>query len=141
MDKITLDPYLFFQGNCREAMEFYRGIFGGELSLQTYDEVPKEALAGMPGADDMKGKIMHAHLQGDFNLYGSDTPKASAKAAKVDLTLGGSDEPKLRKFFEGLSEGGQIIMSLEKQFWGDISGMAVDKFGIEWMVNISAKKE
>jgi len=134
MANVSLDPYIFFKGNCREAMEFYKSIFGGELSLQTYKEV------GM-GDGDNADKLMHAALQGgDATLYGSDTEKASDQAAKVSLCLGGDDEAKLTKIFEGLSEGADVRQPLKKEFWGDTFGSLVDRYGVEWMVNIAAKK-
>jgi PhnB protein len=135
MSNITLDPYIFFRGNCREAMEFYKGIFGGELSLQTYKEVN---MGGPEEAD----KLMHAALRGGAaSLYGSDTEQASEKAAKVSLCLGGDDEAKLTEIFEGLSDGADVRQPLKKEFWGDTFGSLVDKFGVEWMVNIAGKKE
>jgi PhnB protein len=134
MAQTTLDPYIFFKGNCREAMEFYKNIFGGELTTQTYKEV------GM-GDGDMADKLMHAALRGGAaNLFGSDTEKASEKAAKVSLCLGGEDEAALTKIFEGLSEGADVRQPLKKEFWGDTFGSLVDKYGVEWMVNIAAKK-
>ena len=136
MDNIIFNPYIFFTGNCREAMEFYKDIFGGELTVQTYDEVSG------PTQEGMEGKIMHASLSGgEINLMGSDTEKASAKAAKVSLSLGGTDEEKLRKIFERLSEGVEVEHPLKKEFWGDIFGSITDKLGIEWMVSITANKE
>jgi PhnB protein len=75
------------------------------------------------------------------SFMASDTEKASAKAAKIDLSLSGSDEAKLKKYFDALSEGGNVQMPLEKQFWGDTFGMLTDKYGIEWMVNVNAPKE
>ncbi len=140
MGKISLDPYLFFQGNCREAMEFYKTVFGGELSLQTIGEAPPEVTANMPRVEDMNDQIMHAHLKSDFNLFGADSPKASAQAAKVELSLGGDDEEKLRGYFDALSQGGKVRYPLKKEFWGDTFGMLTDKFGVDWMVNITAKK-
>lgn len=136
METVTLNPYLFFGGNCREAIEFYKSIFGGELTIQTYDEVPG------PTQEGMEGKIMHAALMGgDVDLMASDTQKASPKAAKVTLSLSGTDEEKLTKFFNSLSEGVEVEYPLKKEFWGDIFGSLTDKYGIDWMVNINAKKE
>jgi PhnB protein len=137
MGEVTLNPYIFFQGNSREAMEFYKGIFGGELTVQTYDESPGD----FPGKEQMKGKIMHADLSGgDARLMGSDTQEASAVAKKVSLSLSGSDEPKLRKIFDSLGTSGKISQPLQKAPWGDTFGALVDKFGVEWMMNINAKK-
>ena len=136
MVKVKLDPYLFFSGNCRKAMEFYKSIFGGKLSIQTVEEFPGD----FPGKEKMKGMIMHAMLDGDVRLMASDSPKASPKAAKVELSLSGEDQAKLRSYWEALSKKGSITMPLEKAEWGDIFGMVKDKFGIDWMVNISVRK-
>ena len=135
MEKIILNPYLFFRGDCREAMEFYKDIFGGELTIQTYDEVPGDT------PPDMKGKIMHATLEGgDAKLMASDTTEASAKAAKVSLSLGGSDEEKLTRIFDKLSKDVTVEHPLKKEFWGDTFGSLVDKYGVDWMVNITTPK-
>jgi len=134
MDKITLDAYLFFSGNARQAMEFYKSIFGGELTIQTYGEV------NAANEDNPVDFVMHAALEGgELKLFASDTAKASPKAAKVSLCLGGSDEPKLRTIFDKLSDSVEVQYPLKKEFWGDTFGSLTDKFGIEWMVNIAAK--
>lgn len=138
MDKVALDAYLFFEGTCREAMEFYKGVFGGTLQVQTYDEVPGD----MPGKEQMKGKIVHASLTGgDVNLMASDTRGKPLGTGKIELSLSGDDDQKLRKIFAGLSADGKVKTPLEKQFWGDTFGTLTDKFGIDWMVNINAKRE
>ena len=135
MDKITLDVYLFFKGECKEAMEFYKSVFGGKLVLSTYGESPD-------GMDGDKDWIMHARLHGgDVQIMASDTQKASPEAKKITLALGGKDEKRLREIFDGLSEGGKVISPLKKEFWGDIYGQLTDKFGIEWMVNISKQSD
>lgn len=136
MNNVTLNPYIFFRGDCREAMEFYKDIFGGELYIQTHEE------SGESTSPEMKDKVMHASLtNGLVDLMGSDTEKASAKAAKITLSLNGSDEEKLRDIFNHLSEGGEMLYPLKKEFWGDTFGSFIDKYGVEWMVNIAAKKE
>ena len=132
---IQLNPYLFFRGNCREAMQFYKNIFGGKLTMQTVGESGVENSMGMD-----KNKIMHASLTGDVNLLASDSKKASSKASKVSLSLMGTDEARLRKIFKALSSGGKVFMPLKKQFWGDIFGSLTDKNGVEWMVNITPRK-
>jgi len=137
MGKINLDPYLFFQGNCKEAMGFYKDIFGGELTIQKMDAYPD-----MPVDKSMKDIVMHAFLDaGDIRLMASDSRKASAKSAKVELSISGADKTKLHKYWDGLAKGGKITMPLEKAPWGDHFGMLSDKYGIDWMVNINAKKE
>lgn len=138
MAKIELTPYLFFKGNCREAMEFYKSIFGGELTLQTIGEAPD-----FPGKENMNQKhVMHSMLSnGAVKIMASDSPTASPQTKKVELSLSGNDEAKLRAYWDGLSQDGKVNMPLEKAPWGDTFGMLSDKFGIDWMVNITALKE
>jgi PhnB protein len=133
MANISLEPYLFFDGSCKEAMEFYKSVFGGELQVS---EADPEQMGDMPNKDWFKGKIMHASLKGPVNLMASDSPTASAKAAKIELSLGGTEEAEMRKTFDALAAGGKVKMPLEKQFWGDIYGQITDKYDIDWMMNI-----
>lgn len=134
MGKISLEPYLFFKGNCREAMEFYETVFGGELDI---NEADLDKMGDMPNKDWFKGKVMHASLKGPVNLMASDSKIASAKAAKIELSLGGSDEPAMRKIFDKLgSDGGKIEYPLTKEFWGDLFGRVTDKYGVQWIMNI-----
>ncbi len=136
MTKISLEPYLFFSGNARQAMEFYKGIFGGELSLQTRGEVDPSA------PEDMKDKIMHARLEGEMTFMASDNMDGSSLGAgKIALSLSGGDEPKLRQLFDTLSTNGEVNYPLKTEFWGDTFGVLTDQFGIDWMINIEAKKE
>lgn len=138
MSKVTLDPYLFFTGNCREAMEFYHSIFGGDLTSQTYDEAPAEGMA-MPGMEKMAGKIMHSQLTSDdIRFMASDSTRDSFEESFITMCLSGSDEAKLTEYFNKLSEGGKVTQPLKKEFWGDTFGGLTDKFGVDWMVNISA---
>jgi PhnB protein len=81
---------------------------------------------------------MHASLRGPVNIMASDSPTASDKAAKVELSLGGTDEKMMRETFDKLAEGGKVKMPLEKMFWGDTYGQILDKYGIEWMMNIGS---
>ena len=133
MAKVTVEPYLFFKGNAKEAMEFYKQVFGGELTISKMSDVP-------PGTPTMGGTtpdmVMHASLKGDVNIMASDSPKASPKSAKVELSLGGTDEAQMHKIFDALSEGGEVKMKLEKQFWGDVFGSLQDKYGVDWLMNI-----
>jgi len=128
-----LNPYIGFADNAREAMEFYRDVFGGELALSTFGEMG----AAAPGEED---KIMHAMLEtpSGFALMGSDTPAGMTRpdASNISISLSGDDEA-LRGYFEKLSAGGSVTMPLEKQMWGDEFGMCVDRFGVAWMVNVS----
>ena len=139
MSNVNLDVYLFFQGKCAEAMEFYKSIFGGEITLQKFDDVP-----GMVEKQpELKGKLVHAALRGgEITLMASDSSKPDPEGRqKVSLTLGGTDEARLTEVFTELSAGGSNIDPLQKQFWGDIFGAFTDKYGVNWMINIEAKKE
>src|SRR3954454_23156716 len=129
-----LNPYIGFESNAREAMEFYRDVFGGELALSTFGEIGGAA----PGEEN---KIMHAQLEtpSGFTLMGSDTPTGMARSegSSISVSLSGDDASDLRGWFAKLSEGGTVTMPLEKQVWGDEFGMCVDPYGIAWMVNIT----
>ncbi|MGK5114151.1 VOC family protein [Geodermatophilus sp. CPCC 205506] len=129
-----LNPYISFTGSARQAVEFYREVFGGELAVNTYGE------SGMAeGAD--ADKIMHGQLEtpAGYTLMVSDAPPGMdhTVGTNISISLSGDDAAELRGYFAGLADGGQITMPLEKQMWGDEFGMCVDRFGIVWMVNIS----
>jgi PhnB protein len=132
---MQLDPYLFFRGNAKEAMQFYQGVFGGELTMQKIGEAPPEAQ--MPGSNP--DDLMHAKLSGGaVTLMASDSQQASEKMAKVELSISGNEEILLRDMFNKLAEGGKVRMPLEKQFWGDTFGALTDKYGVDWMFNVTA---
>jgi PhnB protein len=128
-----LNPYLGFDGNARDAMEFYRTVFGGELNVSTFGE---SGMPDGPGAD----KVMHAQLEtpAGFTLMASDTPPGmdyTAPNGTISVSLSGDDQD-LRGYWQKLSDGGTVTMPLEKQMWGDEFGMCTDRYGIPWMVNI-----
>jgi len=128
-----LNPYLGFDGNARDAMEFYRSVFGGELNVSTFGD---SGMPDGPGAD----KVMHAQLEtpAGFTLMASDTPPGmdyTAPNGTISVSLSGNDQD-LRGYWEKLSDGGTVTMPLEKQMWGDEFGMCTDRYGIPWMVNI-----
>ena len=129
-----LNPYIQFDGNAREAMEFYRDVFGGELTLNTFGEY---GAADDPAVAD---KTMHAQLENDrgFTLMASDTaPGMEHKpGTNITISLSGEDGDELRGYWDKLSDGGNVMIPLEKQMWGDEFGMLSDRFGIGWMVNI-----
>lgn len=130
-----LNPYLGFRDNAKQAMEFYQSVFGGELTLSTFGE---NQASEDPAEQD---KIMHAQLVTDsgLNLMGADTPSQMSynPGDNISVSLSGDDEAELRRFWEGLSAGGTVAMPLEAAPWGDIFGMCADKFGVNWLVNIS----
>ena len=133
-----LVPYLNFDGDCREAMEFYRSVFGGDLFVQTFAEAHGEATLG--------DRVMHARLESSaIDLMASDVhpehgpPYVAGNG--VYLSLVGTDHATLSDWFGRLAEAGSVEMPLEKQFWGDVYGALVDRFGMRWMVNISPAEE
>ena len=131
-----LNPYVSFAGNAREAMEFYKDVFGGELTSSTFGEYGD---ATAPNAD----QIMHSQLesQAGFTLMGADTPPGGSHnpGDNIAISLSGDDDAMLRGYWEKLSAGGQVSVPLEKQMWGDEFGMCQDKFGLAWMVNIAGQ--
>ena len=133
-----LNPYLNFKSNARQAMEFYKSIFGGKLQMSTFKEYHASQT---PAEDDL---IMHAELNDGegFTIFGSDTPQRMEfrPGTNISMSLTGENEDELKAFFSKLSAGGIIGMPLEKAIWGDTFGMCTDKFGIGWMVNITAPK-
>ena len=129
-----LNPYVSFPDTAREALEFYQGVFGGTLTVNTFGEYgDKDA----PEAD----KIMHGMLETEsgFTLMAADTPPGMEHnpGSNISISLSGEDGPELRGYWEQLSAAGMVAVPLEKQMWGDEFGMCVDQFGISWMVNIA----
>ncbi|OLB66939.1 MAG: hypothetical protein AUI10_01270 [Actinobacteria bacterium 13_2_20CM_2_72_6] len=129
-----LNPYLSFTDNARPAMEFYRSVFGGELTVSTFGEMGEQ--------DPVQAsKLMHAQLEtpGGYTLMASDTPPGMEHnpGTNITISLSGDDADALRGYWEKLSAGGTVSVPLEKQMWGDEFGACVDQFGIPWMVNIS----
>ena len=129
-----LNPYIGFESSARQAMEFYREVFGGDLRVNTFGEY------GSPDAAEAD-KVMHAQLETDrgFTLMASDTPAGMQRnpGDNITISLSGDDGDELRGYWEKLSDGGTVTMPLEKQMWGDEFGMCTDRFGVPWMVNIN----
>ncbi|MEJ1195251.1 VOC family protein [Arthrobacter sp. R4] len=132
----TLNPYLGFRDNAREAMTFYQSVFGGDLALSTFGEF--QASEDPAEAD----KIMHGMLTTDKGLVlmGADTPNGMdlAQGSSISVSLSGDDEAELRGYWDKLSgDGGSVTVPLEPAPWGDIFGMCTDKFGTAWLVNVN----
>ncbi|RSM73002.1 VOC family protein [Kibdelosporangium aridum] len=129
-----LNPYISFNGDARQAMEFYASVLGGQLDLRTFGEY---GMAGTP----QENQIMHGQLETPkgYTLMASDTPPGMDynPGTNITVSLSGEDVDDLRGYFTALSEGGTVTVPLEKQMWGDEFGALVDKFGINWMVNIT----
>jgi len=133
-----LNPYIEFNGNAREAMEFYKSVFGGKLAMNTYEEFHA---SDDPSEGD---KIMHAMLEAEngITFMAADSPNAVEyrEGSNYSMSLSGDNHAELSTYFEKLSAGGKITEPLEKAPWGDTFGMFTDKFGVKWMVNIAAPK-
>jgi PhnB protein len=134
----SLDPYLNFRGNAREAMEFYKGVFGGTLTVSTYAEFH----ASQDQSED--NLVMHADLEAGngIRLMAADVPSRMEfrPGNNFSLSLSGESESELRGYFDKLSAGGAVTTPLEKAQWGDTFGMCTDRFGTQWLVNIAAPK-
>ena len=133
-----LNPYLSFKDNTREAMEFYKTVFGGNLMMNTFSEFhasqnPSEG-----------NKIMHSVLEAANGIafMASDTPEGMdyRPGSNISMSLSGDNEAELRGYWQKLSAGAAITMPLEKAPWGDTFGMLTDKFGINWLVNITGQR-
>ena len=132
---ISLAPYLnFAEGQTREAMTFYQSVFGGKLDISTFGDFHME---GMP-ADG----VMHAMLSCDsFTFMASDAMPGSENqwgGTRVYLTFFGDDLATLTGWFDQLAKGGSVGSALEPMPWGDTYGVLKDKYGLEWMFNISS---
>jgi PhnB protein len=131
---MQISPYLFFNGNCEEALEFYHSAFGGDVEINRYGGSPMANQV----PNDWQNKIMHATFtSGDATFMASDVSPAHkvAQGSSIAMSIGTNDEASVDRIFAKLSEGGTVEMPLEKTFWGAKFGMLKDKFGVEWMVN------
>ncbi len=134
---VGLNPYLSFGGNCEEAFEFYRSVFGGELEMSRFSEMPSDA----GGESDVDGNlIMHVSLPlGEGHvLMGSDRPPAMGPPTagnNVQVSVNPASSEEARRIFDGLGAGGTVTMEFQPTFWEAEFGMLTDKFGIHWMVN------
>lgn len=132
---VRLNPYLSFRDTAREAMEFYRSVFGGTLQVTTFAE------GGMPHDPSEAERVMHSMLEADngFVLMGADTPSSMelTPGNNYAVSLSGDDYATLRGYWDKLVGGGEVTMELNQAPWGDHFGMCVDQFGASWMVNIT----
>jgi len=138
---MNVEPYLFFEGRCEEAVEFYRKALGAEaIMLMRYKDSPEPAPPGKlpPGSDN---KVMHASLRiGDTTVMASDglaQGRPTFQGFCLSLTV--PDEARAEQFFAALAEGGKVQMPLAKTFWSPRFGMVTDRFGVGWMINVPSK--
>ncbi len=134
----SLNPYLNFRGNAREAMEFYRTVFGGKLTIATFADFHAST---DPSEDAL---VMHADLEGPpgIRFMAADAPARIEHHTGTDFTmsLSGEDDAELRGYYERLADGGSVTMPLATASWGDTFGMCTDRFGVRWLVNITAPR-
>ncbi len=132
-----LNPYITFNGNARDAMKFYKTVFGGTLTVNTFSDFGSKDTA-------IAKKVMHAQLETDngFTLMASDLAPGMEHNPGNNMTvsLSGDEANELKSYWKKLSRGGEVTMPLEKQVWGDEFGQCRDKFGISWMVNITQQQ-
>lgn len=130
-----LNPYVSFDGDARPAMEFYRSVFGGSLTLSTYGELGN-------AYPDHPDRIMHSVLEtpSGYTIMGADNQPGTEyqPGNTMTISLSGDDADELHGYWDKLADGGTIAVPMEKQAWGDEFGMCADRFGIDWMINISA---
>lgn len=138
----TVNVYLTFNGNCEEAFNFYRSVFGGEFAMfSRFNEMPSDEGNQMP--EEEGNRIMHVGLpiSNETMLMGSDTGgewAANFQAGNnFSISVTTDSRTKADQFFNDLAEGGQVIMPMNDTFWGDYFGMCVDQFGINWMVGFN----
>ncbi|XVV17154.1 VOC family protein [Actinoplanes sp. CA-131856] len=131
-----LNPYLIFDGKAREALDFYKSVFGGDLTMNTYGEFG----APDPATAD---RIMHGRLETPqgYTIMGADAPPGTATApgTSVVCSLSGDTGEGLEDTWSKLADGAEIDVPFEKQMWGDTFGQLKDRYGIHWMVNVTAQ--
>jgi PhnB protein len=138
----TINPYLTFNGNCEQAFNFYKSVFGGEFPyVGRFSEMPPQEGFEIP--EEMKNQIMHISLpiSEETILMGSDAgedwgPK-NVVGNNISISISTSSKEEADRLFEKLSEGGQVTMPIESTFWGDYFGMCIDQFDINWMVGFN----
>ena len=142
----STSTYLNFVRNTEEAFNFYRSVFGTEFNgpIARFGEIPpQEGMPPLPDAD--KNLVMHIELPivGGHKLMGTDAPESMGFKVNlgnnVHINLQPDTREETKSLFEKLSAGGNITMELQDMFWGDYFGSCTDKFGVQWMVNCSAK--
>jgi len=139
--KYAVSPYLFFDGRCEEAIEFYKKTVGAEqLILMRYKDAPAEAMPQQCGPPGSENRVMHARIRiGDSTILLSDGP-CSGKYDGFALSLTASNAVEAERVFAALSAGGKVDMPLAKTFFSPAFGMATDRFGVKWMVYVESPR-
>lgn len=131
---MNVNPYLVFDGTCREAFEFYAKVLGGEIvAMMTHADMPSD----QPSRPEHRDMILHARMTiGDKLLMGSDAPADRFKKMQgFMVTLGIENPAEAERIYKALSEGGTVEMPLTETFWAQKFGMLTDRFGTPWMIN------
>ena len=133
---MSLHPYLFFTNTSREAMSRYQEIFGGQLDIMSFADLPAGENPPFEAPDDF---VIHAALMfGDGDLLmASDDPTGDGAGAAINVTL--TDQDEARRIFDALADGGDVQMPLGETFWSPLFGSCVDRFGVSWMVNVASE--
>ena len=132
---MRLNPYLQFSNNAAEALEFYKGVLGGEVVISLFKEFGTEG--------DDGDLVMHGQLEtpAGYTIMVSDAAQTEVNVGdNISVSLSGDDGDALRGYWQGLGDGGNVTMPLEKQMWGDEFGQLTDKYGVGWLVNISQQQ-
>jgi PhnB protein len=131
-----LNPYISFGSEAADALEFYRSVFGGDVTISRFKEYGTEG----PDGD----LIMHGQLETDagFTIMAADTPSFMERktGSGIVVSLSGDESDALRGYWEKLSDGATISTPLEKQMWGDEFGQLTDKYGVDWLINIAVSE-
>lgn len=140
---VKLNGYINFNGKAAEALEFYKGVFGGEVYSDTFRKFASDE---MPVPEEDLDKLMHGYLKGDngIELMASDAMSsmpAPDEGSQIQLSLSGDDEAILKGYWEKLSESGTVTVPMDKAPWGDTFGMLVDKYGISWMIDVTTGQQ
>lgn len=134
-----VNPYITFKGNCEEAFNFYKSVFGGEFAfIGRFKDMPPQEGKTMPEAEG--NKIMHVSLPiGNTILMGSDTGgewgPSTIIGNNIAISISADSREDADQIFNGLAKGGQVSMPMADTFWGDYFGMCTDQFGINWMMS------
>jgi PhnB protein len=136
-NRATINPYLTFNGNCREAMNFYKEALNGEAEIITFEDSPMKVPAGH------EYKVMHARVifEGAIIMASDGMPDSEVNHGNgIHISIAAKNVEQGETFFNNLSAGGAVLMPYSDQFWGARFRMVKDKFGISWMVNCELKK-
>jgi len=138
---MSFNIYLTFDGDCEEAFDYYKSVFGGEFAVrQRFSDGPQE-MVGV--AEDEQNRIMHVSLPvGDNVLMGSDTAQGHAgplvKGNNFSISFTPSSRTEADAAFDKLKDGGKDTMPMQETFWGSYFGMVTDRYGVQWMINMDA---